>query len=336
MGLSSSGGDWPWYGDACGFTLAATSPIAGLRGRVSNGSPDLTVEFLDAPPSPVAPPEAPWYVSPYCDEHGAPLLVAERMADGAHRLHYSEGAVFDVDARGSAVAVSWQAPLTQADAATFLLGPVLGFVMRLRGVVPLHASGVAIDGRGVLFVGDAGAGKSTTAAAFAGLGYPVLSDDIVPVADRRGAPAALPGYPRVSVWADSAAAVIGASSLPAFSGTYTKQYLDLIEHGYRFQDTPVTIDTIFLMRTRHTSGHGPRLRDLSPREALIGLVSNTYCGYLLDAPMRAREFDILSALVARVPVRELAFGDALEDVAQSCDAVAQAVRAHAGVGASHV
>ena len=75
--------------------------------------------------------------------------------------------------------MQWADALTDADAASYLAGYVLAFVLRLRGSVPLHASAVAIDGRALLFVGDSWAGKSSTAAAFSILGYPVLADDIV-------------------------------------------------------------------------------------------------------------------------------------------------------------
>ena len=81
--------------------------------------------------------------------------------------------------------IHWEEPLTYADAAVYLLGPVLGFVMRLRGIVPLHASAVMIGTGATVFVGDAGAGKSTTAGAFAALGYGVLSDDLLPLMDNR-------------------------------------------------------------------------------------------------------------------------------------------------------
>ena len=48
----------------------------------------------------------------------------------------------------------------------FLLGNVLGTLAFLRGFLVLHGSAVAIDGRGVAFLGHSGEGKSTMAAAF--------------------------------------------------------------------------------------------------------------------------------------------------------------------------
>jgi len=47
-------------------------------------------------------------------------------------------------------------PLTAEDAVVYLLGPVLGFIMRLRGIVPLHASAVMIGSGAVVDRPDGG------------------------------------------------------------------------------------------------------------------------------------------------------------------------------------
>lgn len=59
-----------------------------------------------------------------------------------------------------------------------LQGRLFAYLLRQRGCMPLHASGVAIQGQGVLFLGESGAGKSTTAAAFYSRGHNVLTDDV--------------------------------------------------------------------------------------------------------------------------------------------------------------
>ena len=48
-----------------------------------------------------------------------------------------------------------------------------------RGLLPLHASAVAVGDGCVAFCGARGAGKSTLAAALAQAGYPLLSDDLL-------------------------------------------------------------------------------------------------------------------------------------------------------------
>jgi len=309
---------------ACGLTLAADAPIAGLGMTTAAGPADVTVAFHAGKPLPAPEPsDCPWYVSPDRDDRGTPLLVAlTRGGDRGRWLRYSEGAVFRLDEAARRVDVWWQPPLTDVDAATYLLGPVLAFAMRMRGLVPLHASGVAIDGRAVLFAGTPGAGKSTTAAAFASLGVPVLSDDVVPILFGGAEPQAWPGYPRLSLWADAAQAVFGETSpLPAYSATYAKRYLDLEGRQLPFQRTALPIGAVFVL-----DGHETPMDRLAPRDAVVALLRHTYGTYLIDMELRAREFDLLTRLAAAVPVWRLRWGTDLGDLTRRCLALADHVR----------
>jgi hypothetical protein len=83
-------------------------------------------------------------------------------------------------------------------------------VLRLRGVICLHASAVNINDRSVIFVGSEGAGKSTMAAAFARQGFFVLSDDIVALSEYGREFRALPACPRVNLWPDSVEILYGS------------------------------------------------------------------------------------------------------------------------------
>lgn len=69
----------------------------------------------------------------------------------------------------------------------------------MNGVVVLHASCVAFDGRGVLILGPAGAGKSALALQLMALGAALVADDrtaVAPTADgARLAARAPPGLP---------------------------------------------------------------------------------------------------------------------------------------------
>jgi hypothetical protein len=324
--LNDACAEAPFHYAACGLMIASAAPISGLQQLDHRGAVDVTV-FLHEPAGvtsvPGSPQGAPWYVSPEHGDAGVPWLTVWRLPDGDFQMVYGEGAWFYVEARGTTVRASWRAPLTDVDVATYLLGPVLSLVMRLRGTVPVHASAVAVAGHAALFVGEAWAGKSTTAAAFATRGYAVLSDDIVPLAMHDGLLMASPSYPRVSIWEDTTAGLFGsADALPTFSQTYPKRYLDLAERGFVFQDVSTPVGVIYILGDRDPALEAPRFGALSPRAALMGLVGHTYGGYLLDAPMRADEFDFLSDLVGRVPIRSLSFGEPVGRVAEWCEAIA--------------
>jgi hypothetical protein len=82
----------------------------------------------------------------------------------------------------------------------FLLGTVMGALMMQRGHLVLHGNAFRVGDACAVVVGHSGAGKSTLAAELQRRGHDVLSDDVVPV-DRDGT--ALPGYPRIKLWADA-------------------------------------------------------------------------------------------------------------------------------------
>jgi len=60
-----------------------------------------------------------------------------------------------------------------------VLSVLLMELMKRRGLYPLHAAGLALDGHGVLLAGTSGAGKSTLSVALARRGFSFLSDDTV-------------------------------------------------------------------------------------------------------------------------------------------------------------
>ena len=181
------------------------------------------------------------YIAPVEDACGQPTLVVWEVAGGHYfRLRYADGTEFLLARSGAEAWATWPEPLTLDDAATYLLGPVLAFILRLRGTVCLHASCVALGSRAVALVGQAGAGKSTTAAAFARRGIPVLSDDAAAVDDRGANLVVQPGNPRLRLWGASAQILFSApDALPRLTPNWDKLYLDLGENDFAFQETPL-------------------------------------------------------------------------------------------------
>lgn len=84
----------------------------------------------------------------------------------------------------------------------------MGALLHQRGILPLHASTVQVGDGCVAFAGMSGSGKSTLAAFLHQRGYPLVGDDICPVRLLPGVGAvALPGFPRLKLWADSMTAL---------------------------------------------------------------------------------------------------------------------------------
>jgi len=232
--------------------------------------------------------------------------LLEHSQAACFELAYSDGARFVVDANARHVWGTVSPPLTNADLATYFLGPVLGFILRRRHVTSLHASAVEFFGQAVAFSGDAGFGKSTTAAALALRGVPVLSEDISPLHESAGCFHLFPGYPRVCLWPDSVAHLLGsAEALPKLTPVWEKRFLALDGLRARFSSEPLPLGLIYLFGPRSDDASAPRTEEMRPREALLKLVQNTYMNWLLDREQRAVEFDTLSRLVQQVPVRRI-------------------------------
>jgi hypothetical protein len=85
----------------------------------------------------------------------------------------------------------------------YLLGSCLGSVLLQRGLLPLHGSAVAIDGKAYAFVGESGAGKSTLATAFMQHGHSFISDDVIAVHMTEDGPYVIPAYPQQKLWKES-------------------------------------------------------------------------------------------------------------------------------------
>lgn len=63
----------------------------------------------------------------------------------------------------------------------YILGSVLGLVLLQRNMVAIHGGAIVIDGKGCVFTGDKGAGKSTITTALRNKGYKFLSDDVASI-----------------------------------------------------------------------------------------------------------------------------------------------------------
>lgn len=310
-----------------GLRLHANRSIPGLKSaQTSVREPDAEIHLGVSPRiarEGSAAGEALTYVSSILTERGEPVLRIWKIADGAFlRLDYLDGMQFWLDREGRTVWAQWPDALSIGDAATYLLGPVLGLLLRLRGVTCLHASAVAFADRAVAFVGEEGAGKSTTAAAFARRGHPVLSDDVVALHESGGMFHVLPAYPYLSLWPDSVEMLYGSEkTLPSFSENFDKRMLSLAGEHLKFEENPLPLGAVFLLGEKSADAAAPFVETLPQRESLLALVANSYATNLLDTEMRAREFELLGRLVASVPVWRLRAHESASKIDTLCDVV---------------
>lgn len=289
---------------AFGLRLRAAVPLPGLVEVPVVGTPD--VEFALGVPSWHDAPRERRFVSEANDEGEPTVVVWSLPSANAIVLEYAEGMRFHVTTDGSRIWADWTSPLTLADAMTFLVGPVLGYALRRRGLLALHASSVRIGEVAVAFVGSGGAGKSTLATACALAGLPLVTDDILVLRDVDGQWWTSPAPDQVRLWADSERILFGAdSALPALTPNWSKLGLVVESAGLGMVKEAVPLGLVLLLEPRADEARAPRIERVPGGEALVGLVTHSYANYLLDATERAIELRAVGRLTSSVPVRRL-------------------------------
>jgi hypothetical protein len=303
-----------YISDAYGVTLSSNHAIPGLPARPQGKAElaSLAIHFGETPA---------WAADV---EGHAGLALHHRMhGPGRHALRYADDTRFYLDLPHATICASWPDALTLEDTATYLLGPVLGFYLRLCGQVCLHGSAVVLSGRCVAFVGPAGSGKSTLAAAFASLGHAVLTEDVACLDAADDAFTVRPGYPRIRLWQDSEPLLPGRrSALPKLTPNWDKGYLPL-EGAARFHAAPAPLGAIYLLQEREPMTTSCAARELPGQAVLSQLVANTYGKRLVDRRMRAQEFEVLGRLARAVQVRALTLNADGARLAEACDWIAR-------------
>jgi hypothetical protein len=219
-------------------------------------------------------------------------------------LAYADGARFFVDNAGARVSVAGPPTLSIEYLATYLRGPIMGFVLRQRGVTSLHGAAACIGTAAIVLCGGIEAGKSTTVAALSLRNFSILSDDITALREEDGGFQVEPGYPWICLWPDAVRNLLGDSDAsPQLTSSWDKRYLPLGKGGFEPIRRPLA--AVYLLGPRVNEPSAPRVEATSAREAVLELVQNTYMNWLLDGRQRASEFDVLSRLASNLPVRRL-------------------------------
>ena len=148
-----------------------------------------------------------------------------------------------------------------------LMGSTMAYLMRQRGWLPLHAGGVKIGGQAVLFLGESGAGKSTTVAAFYRRGHAVITDDVGAVQAEGSHWSVCPSFPRVR---------LHENSREVMSGSGTPSLFRYDKHIYAF-DRAIADRTIPLARIYFLEfGEAISAAPLPPLESVLMLSTHSF------------------------------------------------------------
>jgi hypothetical protein len=244
------------------------------------------------------------------------------LAGGATYLCWTGLFEFVVSESGAHVYSRPLAGATDEAFHTYLLNQVLSFALLCRGVEPLHSTSVVVDGHAVAFLGDCGYGKSSLGAAFLAAGHRLLTDDLLVVDERPSGWVGHPGPSRMKLFPEMADHFFGpgAARVPMNGGT-PKAVLRIPEAA--MHRAPAPLAALVFLHPPGGAGDDVRLDRITPREAFIGLTTNTF-NDLLRGPERLRHHLFWASRVsASVPVWRLSYPRDLAVVPRVVERVAQ-------------
>jgi hypothetical protein len=190
----------------------------------------------------------------------------------------------------------------------YLLVDALSYSMVRLGREPLHATAVLTDAGAVAFVGESGFGKSTLGALFVRDGFRLVTDDMLVLTPAPAAYLAHAGPPRLKLYRPIASRIFGDSDRGVPMNSVTEKIIIPLDEGQTLRDC-TSLRAVYLIcrpDERHR-GRRPVIRRLSPARAFPRILAATAGHYPFERERLTRQFEFVTQLVARVPIKTLSY-----------------------------
>ena len=228
----------------------------------------------------------------------APWLLLGRQGDD-YLLRFPDLADFVVQRDGREISCCPGPGIPTDTIRHLLLDQVIPLLLSKQGRLVLHGSAVLTPHGAVAFLGETGQGKSTLASSFSGKGSQVLTDDCLLVKEEDGQLLAIPSYPGLRLWPETAEALFGPKKPLAEVAHYTGKKRVNQNIGLSFCDEPAALQRIyFLSPPDEMEEKSVSIAAVSPRDAFMELVRFTYLIDITDRGRLRDEFGRLSRIAA--------------------------------------
>lgn len=308
-GASSGLGAWPVY-NLYGLNLASDFPFA-TQLTEGDGKPDLTFRLVDMPPATGWDKGTPAFASsPELDGVEESLVYVYRHGD-YDVLRCTD--IADYYLWSNSIVCHLLNPIYEYLVEIHLLGIAFSLWLELRGVPALHASAIAVEGQAIVFLGANKGGKSTLAASLVQAGYPLLTDDVLPVDNLGGTYVGRPGYPQMRMWPDQAVHFLGRyENLGLVHPAYSKRRVPIGVKGGMgtFRDEPAPLACLYLPERRQPgeSENGIEVDTVPRTEALMALIGRSFLPHTVEGlGLQPRRLNFFASLLAKVPVRRFVY-----------------------------
>jgi len=284
--------------------VASAWPLPELPPVPPRGSatPALAIRPLAAPPP--DPGEGNW-IHRWPENSGGMSLGRSGEGNG-FLLRFPHLADFVISEHGRAIG-AWPAPETSPETLRHLmLDQVLPRVLAHRGRLVVHAGAVCVGQEAIAFIGDTGRGKSTLTGSFYAAGNSLLSDDGLELAHKESATLVGPTYPSLRLWPDTVTGMFARAPDLAPMAHYSSKRRVILSNVESI--APVPLAAIYILAPDpQDEVAGISLTQVSPREACITIISNSF---QLDVTDRHRATNLLTAastIAQQLPVFSLVY-----------------------------
>lgn len=255
---------------------------------------------------------------------GRPARFAcRRLSDGTAHVTCPGLFEFLISPDGRRIICRRRSDLALESLHAYLFGQALSFSLVAFGLEPLHATAVALGGRGVAFLGDCGYGKSTLGAAFVARGFPLVTDDLLVLARKGRRWWMEPGIPRMKLHASALGMLPGCrmGAIPMLPGA-DKLVVPLAPR--QAVRRPVQLAGLFVLPSpRRSEGRKSQVAvtGLSAREACLEILRAAFNLVVCDPRRLRRQFAFAVRMATTVPVWRLEYPRSLAALPRVCEAV---------------
>lgn len=238
---------------------------------------------------------------PYSLEGEGPDGAAYQIRDRRMLIKVPDGPRYLIE-DGSRITYAYTEGNGDKEVALFLLGSVWGGLCYQRGLIPLHASAIAIDGAVHAFTGHSGAGKSTLAAALAARGRQFFTDDVLILDPARLDPEPLcfTGQKDLKLWQDAITMTGAERGAPVRSVENFEKFYAIPQNE---SDAVVGRFANLILLFDQTNNAGPEIDQIAGGRAVTKLVSSVYRPAYANAILgRKALYEGLTKLVGRVRI----------------------------------
>lgn len=254
-------------------------------------------------------------------------LVPTRIGPGgALELDAPGSASFLIDTENFEITITRHPGVDASTVEHLLIDQVLPRCLAHAGDMILHAAGVLVADRAVLFLGDSGHGKSTLTAMLRKAGCLILSDDCMQLEFPRDVPHAWPTYSSLRLLPDMHEVLFPGSDLHApLAGYSAKRRLPVDVDAAPCQ--AVSIGAIYILDSPDRVDGELQIDAVSPGAAVLAVTRNLFKLDPSDMQRTAELLAMTARLVESTPVFGLHYPRRISELS----AHVQAIIRHAAV-----